>query len=153
MLNFGIKMLQAALPDREIPWFSLEVRRASGTSVVLACTIKGEERIFKKASSEDLTNVRDILNLWPAALEQLPSVAHKVLSLIPVPKSLIIQGAPIREHSNSQIEHARLTMTAEVLGRTLRHHWDSKLNRLYMRDLLETVEFLKTVHAATEGKP
>lgn len=150
-------MLRAAVPDIELPkWFEV-TSSSSGdkTTLTLSTVIGGQARTLERTLDKDSATVMDLVGLWPDVADQVPSLARRVLDVLPVPRRCTIKGEPIPDASTATKEHARLSLSARILGKDHEWHWDSTLDKLYMADLVEMIDWLKAIQTAkdADGSP
>jgi len=152
-MSLGKKMLRAAVPEVELPqWFEVQSNRVDGkTTLTLSATIGGQKQTIEKVLEQEAASVMDVISLWPSVEGKVPGMARKVLAFLPVPSHCKITGAP-RGDSSATKEGARLSLQARVMGNDMNWHWDSTLDKLYMADLVEMVDWLKAIQKTKETK-
>lgn len=154
-MTFAKNMLRAAIPSHELPkWFEATSDSSQGrTSLALYWVVDGETFKLERVLEKEDASVMDILELWPSVVERVPSMAKGLLTYLPLPRKCTLKGAPAPSDGvpNSK-QPARLTLSATVAGHPFERHYDSTLDRLYMADLIEIFDWLKSIQKTNDSR-
>jgi hypothetical protein len=155
-MTMAKKMLRAAIPSYELPkWFEATADSSDGrTSLALYWVVDGQTSKLERVLEKEDASVMDILELWPSVVDRVPAFAKGLLTYLPLPRKCTLKGAPgpSEEGVTNSKQPARLTFTATVAGHPFERHWDSTLDRLYMADLIEMFDWLKSIQKTNDSR-
>jgi hypothetical protein len=140
-------MLKAAVPEVQLPkWFEVNVKSSDAETVLsLHAVVDGKTITVERSIAKDSASVSDLIGLWPDTLDKVPNVARRILDVLPVPRQCKLTGGPSPDQPDPTKERARLRLEARVAGQDLSWHHDSDLDRLYMTDLVEMIDWIKAI--------
>lgn len=146
-MGIGKRMLKAAIPERELPgWFEVEsVSSDTKTTLTLSAKVDGKTVTTERVLDKDSATIMDLVALFPDVESKIPRVARKALEFLPVPRKCKVSGMPVPDQDTPTKQVARLQFDARVWGKDVSYHYDSTMDKLYMADLVEMLDWVKAV--------
>lgn len=155
-MNMAKRMLRAAIPDRELPgWFEVEsISTDTKTTLTLSAKVDGKTVTTERVLDKDSATVMDLVSLFPDVNDKVPRVVRRALEFLPVPRKCKVSGLPVPDQDTPTKQVARLQLDARVFGKDVSYHYDSTMDKLYMADLVEMLDWVKAIqkqHAEAEA--